>query len=335
MALVRLSDVVIPAVYNTIAPVNSPEKTAFVQSGVVMAAPEFAAYVNGPSNIYNLPFWNDLDASGEPNYSTDNPADVAVPDKAGMDQMLARTAYINKGFSDADLVKELLNSDPMTHIRNRFGMYWQRQFQRRITAILSGMMAANVAQNSGDMVNNISVTSAPGAGNLLSRAALTTAVYTLGDAADMIKAIAVHSIIMKRMVDNNDIDYIPDADGKLSIPTYMGLRVIVDDGMPVANPSAGVFQYTSVLFGQAALAYAEGSPSLPFEVDRKPDQGNGGGVEIVWERKTWLIHPFGFSFTSNTVTGQSATWANLRLAANWQRKVPRKNIPLAFLVTNG
>lgn len=336
MATVRLSDVVIPAVYNTLTPVNSPEKTAYFESGVIVKNPLLDALASGPSNIYNLPFWNDLDATGEPNYSTDNPADIAVPDKVGMGSQLARNAYMNKAFSSMDLTAELLNQEPMQQIRNRFGTYWQRQFQHRLIAITSGIMNANVASNSGDMTNNISLTTGTIlAANLFSRQAFTTAAFTLGDAVDQVQAIVVHSVINKRMVDNGDIDFIPDQSGNLTIPTYLGKRVIVDDGVPVANPNAGIFQYTSILFGAGAFAYGDGNPDVPSENFRLPSSGNGGGEDQVWERKTWLLHPFGFSFTSNTVTGQTPSIANLKVAANWTRQVPRKNVPLAFLVTNG
>lgn len=336
MATVRLSDVVVPAVYSTLDPVNSPEKTVFVESGIVSRNALLDALASGPSNVYNLPFWNDLDASGEPNYSTDNPADIATPDKIGMGSQMARNAYMNKAFSSMDLTAEISGRNPMQQIRNRFGTYWARQFQHRMIAVAVGVMNANVAQNGGDMTNNISISTGTVAGaNLFSRQAFTTAAFNLGDRADEIEAIAVHSIIMKRMVDNGDIDFIPDQTGNLTVPTYLGKRVIQDDGMPVANPNAGIFQYTSILFGRGAFAYGDGEPNVAEEMFRLPSSGNGGGEDQIWERKTWLIHPFGYDFTNNTVLGQSATLANLRLAANWARKVPRKVVPISFLVTNG
>jgi hypothetical protein len=43
------------------------------------------------------------------------------------------------------------------------------------------------------------------------------------------------------MQKNNLIDFIPDAEGHINIPTFLGRRVIVDDGMPnPSHPDTGV-----------------------------------------------------------------------------------------------
>ena len=69
---------------------------------------------------------------------------------------------------------------------------------------------------------------------------------------------------------------------------------------------------------------------------RNEAQGNGGGVETLHSRKTWLVHPAGYAFKSATVTGLSPTMAELALPANWERVyAERKQLPFAFLVTNG
>jgi hypothetical protein len=131
------------------------------------------------------------------------------------------------------------------------------------------------------------------------------------------------------------IEYIRDADNNVNFASYMGRRVIVDDGLPVAAGSTSGSKYTSVLFGRGAIGFGKGSPRVPTEISRNADEGNGAGMETLWERQTWLMHPLGFHFTSSSVAGVSPTWANLANAANWDRVYDRKNIPLAFLKTNG
>jgi len=344
MASVMLSDVIIPAVYLSYTAVDSPELTAFFQSGAAVRNPALDQAFGNGGNIAVLPFWQDLDSTIEPNYSTDNPADVAVPNKVVAGTMITRIAQMNQGYSAADLVAELAGSNPMQRIRNRFGTYWMRQWQRRIIAATRGILADNIANDAADMVNTIALETTVGvtAANLFSRQAFTGAAFTLGDHFGELVAIAVHSIVYKRMVDNDDIAFerpagtdpnVPIMQG--AVPYFLGKRVIIDDNMPVVAGTTSGFKYISALFGAGAIGYGEGSPLIPVEIYRRPDEGNGGGVEQLWERKSWIIHPFGYQFTSASVAGQSPTLAEMALAANWDRVVVRKNVPLAFLVTNG
>lgn len=342
MAATRLTDVIIPEIYTDYQAVNDPEKTAFFASGVAVRSPLLDQAVTDGGRIVHVPFWKDLDPTTEPNYSTDDPAVTATPQKVVAGEQIARLAHLNQGYSAVDLAAELAGSNPMQRVRDRFGTYWMRQWQRRALASLVGVMADNIANDDGDMVEDISIAAGNSAtaANLFSRTAFTGAAFTLGDMFEGVSAIAVHSVVYKRMVDNDDIEYSPDSQGQLTIPRFMGRLVIVDDQMPVVPGATNGFVYTSILMGPGVLGYGEGSPLVPVEVDRKADAANGGGVETLWERKSWLLHPFGTSFTSNTVTGgavtaPSATLANLRLAANWNRVVERKNVPVAFLRTNG
>lgn len=338
MATVRLSDVVIPAVYDSYRAVDTAESTAFWNSGIVARSPVLDAYADAPGRITTIPFWNDIDPNIEPNYSNDDPDDHAVPNKIGSGEQVVRKGFVNQSFSAMDLTRELAGSNPMQRIKNRFGVYWQRQLQRRLIATGLGVMNDNIADDASDMVVDISIDNAgaPGAGNLFSRAAFVNAAYTLGDAVGGFRGIAVHSIVMKRMVNNDDIDFIPDSKGELTIPTFLGKVVIVDDNMPALVAGTSGFRYVSMIMGGAAFLYGEGTPVVPSWVNRDEQAGNGGGMEVIGERKEWIIHPNGESWNAAAVlTEESPTLADLRLAANWDRIVPRKNLRLAFLITNG
>jgi len=339
-----LSDVIIPTVYLSYSAVDSPELTAFFESGVAVRNSVLDSAFQAGGTVAHMPFWKDLDSTIEPNYSTDNPADVATPNKVVAAEMIARIANMNQGYSAADLVAELAGSNPMQRIRNRFGTYWTRQWQRRLLAAAKGVLGSNVANNASDMVLDISIADGNNATDaaLFTRKAFTGAMFTLGDHAGNITCIAVHSIVYKRMVDNDDIEFIRPAspDAMLPLdprgnPYFLGKRVIVDDGMPVVAGGVSGYVFTSILFGQGAIGYGENLPLNPVEVYRRPDQGNGGGVEQLWERKSWVIHPFGHVFTSVSVAGQSPTFAEMATTANWTRVVERKNVPIAFLKTNG
>jgi hypothetical protein len=347
MAVVRLSDVVIPEVYLGYQALNTPELTAFWQAGLVVRTELMDTIARTGGKQVTLPFWKDLDSSIEPNMSNDDPTDLAVPNKVGTGIMTARKAFMNQGYSSMDLIGELSGSEPLQHIRNRFGTYWARQYQRRLIASLKGILADNIANDGGDMVVNISAQ----AGELarFNSTAAIDAAATMGDALDAngFGAIAVHSAIRTKMVKDQDIIYIADAEGKLTIQTYKGMRVIVDDALVYSGAAGPDRLYMSVLIGTgffgfgseigSCFAAGEGVPMTPVEVDRTPAAGNGGGMETIWERKTTILHPYGWSWTDPTgadaLTEFSPVLTDLAKAAPWNRVVDRKQAPIAFVIS--
>ena len=161
----------------------------------------------------------------------------------------------------------------------------------------------------------------------------------MGATGEVLGVMAVHSYVYGQMRKQQLIDFVRDADNNTMFATYQGYRVVVDDQMTVVG-TGNDRQFISVIFGNGAIGYGEGAPTTPLETEREAARGNGGGVETLWTRKTWLMHPLGYSFTSAVITGngtetiaRSASWQDLAQATNWNRVVERKHVPIAFLVT--
>lgn len=350
MAITTIGDIVtgnIPvlASYMTEDPV---EKTAFFQSGILTPTPYAAEIARGPSNVANIPFWKAIDTSIEPNYSNDVYQDIATPRNVQTGEMMARVAYLNEGFGQADLTVELTSQNPLQSVASRLDNFWQRQAQRRLIATALGLYNDNVAptdeyHKQNDMVIDVSDTPGFDAG------AFIDATQTMGDAligngGEVLGAIAMHSFVYAQARKQQLIDFIRDADNNTMFATYQGYRVIVDDGMTVVRTgdhrTGDPRKFISIIFGNGAIGYGEGNPTNPLAYEREESRGNGGGVETLWTRKTWLLHPFGYSFTSAVITGngtetiaRSASWQDLANASNWNRVVDRKHVPIAFLVT--
>jgi hypothetical protein len=241
-----------------------------------------------------------------------------------------------------DLVPELAGSSPLQQIRNRFGTYWMRQMERRVIAMSVGVLADNVANGGSDMLVDIS--GLTGAAAIFNSGTFLDAAYTMGDQAERISAIAVHSSIEARMLKNDEITTVRTSEGAFVMRTYRGRAVIVDDNLPVSG-SGATRVYTSILFGSGAIgfggveghayAFGEGVPKVAAEVYRTPQAGHGGGMEELWERKTWLLHPFGYQYNEGTITEFSPTLANLRDGTHFSRVVVRKNVPMAFVKSMG
>lgn len=335
MAKTLISDVFIEEVYGDMTTNNRVDKLAFAQSGIIVRNPELQRVAESGARIVEIPHWNDL-SEEEPNISDDSD-DEATPKKITTGSLMGRNAYLNQAWSSADLAAEIGGRNPMQAIKDRTGAYWQLQFQKRLIAMTRGILADNIAANSGDMLYNVALETLVGQtdDNKISADVLIEGLFTLGDRFDTIGAIAMHSIPYKNLVKQNQIEFIRPSEGSAAIPTYLGKIVVVDDGMPaIAGTTSGV-KYVTAMFGSGAFGYGEGTPVKPTAVVREELKGNGGGVETLVDRVTWLLHPKGYNFDSASVAGESASLAELMLAANWSRVLPRKKIPVAFVQTNG
>lgn len=322
----RLSDIIDVTVFNDLDPVNNPEQTRIFESGIITRNDLLDGLANQPGRVAELPFWNDIDPSEEPNLSSDDPNSDATPNKIDQGKQVAYKASLNQGWSDMDLAGELaMGGRAMEHVQARVERYWTRQWQRRLIRAAVGVKANNKANNDSDMVETV--------GDTFSKSAFVRAAGTLGDMRDQVSAIAVHSSVRDQMEFNDLIDFVRDSEGNLIGESFAGMTLIVDDGLPVEEdtPEAGDLRYTSILFGPGAFGYGVGSPVMPTEVYRHPRAGDGGGQEELWTRRTWLLHPFGYQ--ASAPSGQSHTLAELEAAATWDRVVPRKSIPIAFLET--
>ena len=339
MANTRLSDVWVPQTFQSYQMVDPVMVTSFVESGIITTIPMFNELASGPGFITSMPYWNRLDSSIEPNYSNDVYTDIADTQKVTAFEMLARVSELNEGWNSMDLVVPLSGKDPLKLVAAEVDRYWREQLQRRLIATVTGVWNANVAQDAGDMTIDVSdAAMAVDALNKFSADTFVRGIMTLGDQFNNVVGMAMHSMIYGTLVNLDMITFIADSNEKLTIPTYMGKVVIVDDGMPVVggNGTTVAYKYLTVLFGRGAFGYGNGTAHVPSAFEREEARGNGGGTESLWSRKRWLLHPFGHSFLSTTITGPglAPTWADLRLAANWDRKVSRKNVPIIFLVTN-
>lgn len=339
MAAVRLSDAIVPEVYRSYTAVDSPERSEIISSGIVASDPLFNAIARAGGITGTIPFWLDLDQSIEENQSNDDPADFAIPNKLGSNRMVYRKCFVNQSYSDMDLVSELAGSNPMQRIRNRFGTYWNRRDQRRLLATINGIYADNVANDAGDMVVNIGAAAADAANWNVESA--IDAEFTMGDAAGSFVAVIVHSAIAAKMEKNDLIDFIPDSKGT-PVRFYRGKRVIVDDNVPKTGSGVDTI-YTSIFFGAGAVGFGgveghafalgEGTPKEPTWIEREEQAGHGGGMETIGERRTIILHPFGFKWIEGSLTEFSPVNSDLAAAAHWDRVVSRKQVPIAFLLS--
>ncbi len=314
MAYTKLSDMLEPDIWSQYVIERTSELSDVWQSGILSDVNSQIDFPNAGSTI-NLPFFQDLDGSDEILDDTSNLSVNNVDTEKDLAVILRRA----KVFGASDLAGDLAGADPMRMIGDRFADYWSRRMQKALIETLNGAM--------GEVSDNVSdISSLSGAASNFDGEAFLDATGKLGDHQDRLTAIAIHSATYTTMKKQDLIDFIPDSEGKPTIPTYMGKRVIVDDGLPVTSGT-----YTSYIFAEGAIAYAEGSPKVPAETDR--EALTNGGSEYIVNRRYFILHPRGIAWDPGSGVPSAQSPSNSELAgSNWTQKYESQNIRIVKFV---
>jgi hypothetical protein len=320
-----ISDVVVPENFTTYVVDESTKRSAFLISGAATNNALLESKASMGGTTIQVPFWNDL-GDDEANISNDDVNSNATPLKVTANKQVARISQLNNGWYTSDLASELAGSNASDMVKSRVTGYWTRQFNKRLVASAVGVYASNVANDGGDMVSEA---------DAFTSELFTSAIMTMGENFDKLKAMSVHPLVYKMIVDQAEASGSPVTyqffeQLNVRIPIYRGLALIVDNQMPTDGTGIDTF-YTSVLYAEGSFGMAAGTPMNPLGIERGEASGNGGGSESLWSRTSPIIHPQGFKWLEASVVGLSPTIAELKLAANWERVLQRENCPMAFM----
>ena len=315
----KLSDVIVPEVFNPYFRELSTNTNELIQSGIVAPLPELGVLQGNGGQAVNMPFWKAL---GERAQLLDDNTDLEVRKiQSGQDVAVHHARALTYG--GTDLAAALAGSDPMDAIAQGLAQNWNEEWNYQLFATLKGAMGA-LADESPEAYNSLDISDLPGEAAVIGGASFIDAAYTLGDRQDRITAVAMHSATAAELAKQGLIEFIRDADGELMYRTFMDKRVIVDDAMAPVN---GV--YTTYLFGEGAIGYSEGDVKVPVETERNPL--TNGGEEYIVQRRHYLLHPRGIRWTPISGVPAKTTPGDAELAnpANWTRVYEPKNIRIA------
>lgn len=329
MAATKITDVIVPDVFNPYFIERTSEMTRAWLSGMVSTSEALNRLATSGGTQLQMPFWTDLSGDSE-ELSDGSPLSV---NNIASAKDIARLHMRGKAWGVNDLAKALSGDDPMRAIADLAAQYWVRQRQKMLVNTLTGVFADNDANDGDDMINDVALEAGNSAtdANLFNGNTFIDAEATFGDAIGTVTGVIVHSVVYNNMRKNDLIDFLPDSDGNPTIATYMGRRVLVDDGVRVVAGSTNGNKYWSYLFGQGAIAFAEGGAPVPSETDRD----SLAGEDMLITRTHFILHPRGVAWQESSVAGDTPTFAEAAMAANWDRVYERNNVRLAALVTNG
>lgn len=312
----NFSDIIEPAIFNPYVQEVTAEKSYFLNSGIAMAAPALTAEMEAKGKaggVINVPYWGDLTGDDEV-INEGTTLDVA---KLSTFQDKAIMCLRGKAWGNNDLAGIFSGSDPAQALANRLVAYWDRRLQLVLASLLAGTMGA--ASMSGNVYD---ISGGTGKAAQFSGESFIDAQGKLGDAQDSLGSVAVHGktyTILKKL---NLIDFIPDAEGKPTIATYMGKPVTVDDGLPVSGEGASAV-YSTYIYGNAPVVFNEIQiPEWSMETDREKRAGN----DVLITRKAFVMHVTGIKWLGAVLNGQSPLNTELANTTNWQRVYENKNI---------
>jgi hypothetical protein len=334
MATLR-SDIIIPEIFTPYVIEQTTLRDAFLASGVVQPMAELNATEGG--DYINVPFFK-ANLSGDFEVLTDSTS--LTPGKITADKQVGVILHRGRAFESRDLAALAAGADPMAAIGAKIADYVANQRQKDLLSCLAGVFGA-VEDNTGAAFIDLTIDGATGdTPTVLSPRHVAEARSLLGDQGDKLAAVAMHSKVYYDLVERRAIDYVSAGDARFtadatanpaafggsiagayggdnSVPTYMGLRVIVSDDVQTAG-SGATSEYATYFFTQGAVASGE-QMGMQTETDRDIlAKSDAMSIDL-----HYCYHPVGSKWG---VTTSNPTRAQLATVGNWSKVYELKNL---------
>lgn len=170
-----------------------------------------------------------------------------------------------------------------------------------------------------------------------------------GDNKGIFKMVIMHSEVATNLENLRLLDYLKytDADGvqrDLTLGTWNGRLVLIDDGVPVTTVEAvgdvpAYNEYTTYVLGANSIILDDIGDSVPYEMYRDPK--TNGGQDTLYVRDRFICGVDGISFEKPSSLTASASNSDLAEGDNWQvindgtSAIPSKAIAIARIISRG
>ena len=329
MATLR-SDIIIPEVFTPYVIEQTTQRDAFLASGVVRPMAELNATEGG--DFINVPFWK-ANLSGDFEVLSDSSS--LTPGKITADKQVGVILHRGRAFEARDLAALAAGSDPMAAIGAKVADYVANQRQKDLLSCLKGVFGTLGNTSSSAAFFDLTIDGESGdTPTVLSPRHVAEARSLLGDQGDKLAAVCMHSKVYYDLVERRAIDYVSTADargtsttqsggsmvaafGNPTVPTYMGLRVIVSDDVQTEGSGASS-EYATYFFTEGAVASGE-QMAMQTETDRDIlAKSDAMSIDL-----HYCYHPVGSKWA---VTTTNPTRAQLETVGNWSKVYELKNL---------
>jgi hypothetical protein len=304
---------------------RSTALNTLVSAGIASPDATVGKLINGQpegGQFIQIPMWNPLE--GEEDVFGEN--DVSVGD-IKTKQARATLLMRQRAWGSTDLAHVLGGADPMGATIQLIADWRNAREQQVYLSILKGIFATDGALK--EHVNDIS--EGTGEAAYISRESTLDTKQLLGDHYKALGMVFMHSATYTYLQKKELIlrqPWINPAGETIEIETYLGYRVIVDDGMPVADAV-----YDTYFMGKNCFIRQEGTPE--GFVATETDRDKLGAKNYLINRWCQIIHPRGLSWVNEgeylNPDNKYPSNADLEVAANWKLVVDHKKVGLACL----
>lgn len=328
MATLR-SDIIVPEIFTPYLIEATTQRDAFLSSGVVQPMAELDASEGG--DFINVPFFS-ANLSGDFEVLTDSSS--LTPGKITANKQVGVVLHRGRAFESRDLAALAAGADPMAAIATKVAAYVANQRQKDLIKCLEGVFGG-LTNNTGAAFIDLSFDKTNQ--TALGPRQVAKARALLGDQGDKLTAVAMHSAVYYSLVERKAIDYITNTEARLStaatgastinaiagsiasayagdnsVPTFMGLRVIVSDDLAPTSTNYPVYFFTA-----GAIASGE-QMALRTETDRDIlAKSDAMAIDL-----HYCYHPIGAKWGTTV----NPTQAQLATIGNWTKVYETKNI---------
>lgn len=307
MAVVKIADILKPENWEAYQANPTAAKTAFWASGIVSNVDGIVLPSGG--GTVNMPYFADL--TGDEELLSDSSPLTAGNITSSKD--VAAVIGRGRAFGANDLAGVLSGGDPIGAMMALLDGYQMRQSQAELVNMLNGAFAA------ASMSGNVLDVSANGTEDTraINNSTFIDATQRLGDSKGEVSAIAMHSATEAYLAKKNSLTSELDPATSERITLFMNKRVIIDDGLPVADGT-----YTTYIFGPGAVGYKQDTIG---EGDLESDRDILAGDSVITYRRRFILHPRGIKW-QGTPAGAFPSRAELATGTNWARVYENKQI---------
>ena len=298
-----------PALFGTYVLNQELKTNRFVQSGILTPDQQLGSQLSQPGSRIIIPFINDL--TGDPDTWSDTKDIEANNLSTGKQQGIK--FYQAKAYGYTEFGQMVSGAPVADTIGQRFAAFWNRADEKTLIAILQGVMAnaTIAAAKFYDQTAKTPTEPTFGAEGFLG------AIGLMGDVQDTsLGAIAINSATYSLMKFQGLIDTIQPQGAVTPFEAYNGLRIVLDDDIPVDLTTPAKPTSTAYIFGSGAVSYSTAMQST----ETKHDPLSKGGSDAIVQKRIGTIHVNGTSLVSSfaPADGVSPTLAELSASTTWE-----------------